>query len=289
MTEQEAKPLDSVPVREPTALLDQQLALGAYLDALLGVAAPPQEQEAPPKPPVAEVVAAPAPVAPVETPPITQIETKRERPSPMAAPVPARVPAAVVAPKLETRAAPLVTPMPETPAVTPVPAQGESVPPTVTDARPEWARQEFQSLLFQVAGLTLAVPLAKLNGVMPWDDTAMTPMPGHSALFLGLLSRHGQQVKVVDTAQVVLPPDRLARLGGRPEERVSHLVLVGDGGWALACSAIGEVLSLGPDDVKWRTASGTRPWLAGTVVQHMCALLDVDAFVDLLREGHGTP
>lgn len=141
-----------------------------------------------------------------------------------------------------------------------------------------------------MAGLTLAVPLAKLNGVTPLDCDTVTPMPGHSALFLGLVERHGKRVKVVDTAQVVLPPDRLAGLGDDLSERVSHVVLIGEGNWGLAASGIGEVVSLAPDEVKWRGSQGKRPWLAGTVLAHMCALLDVDAFITLLRKGeNGAP
>jgi purine-binding chemotaxis protein CheW len=48
------------------------------------------------------------------------------------------------------------------------------------------------------------------------------------------------------------------------------------------------VISLRPEDVKWRGSQGRRPWLAGTVIQQMCALLEVDAFLEQLGEAnHG--
>ena len=225
------------------ALLDQQLALSAYFEALLG------------DPPVRPVeVAVPEPVA-------------------VAVPVVAPAPVAIV------EASP-----PPVSVASLVPVQ-EPVPASQADERPDWAAAEFQSLLFQVAGLTLAVPLAKLNGVLPLDLNEVTPMPGHSALFLGLIDHLGLQVRVVDTAQVVLPPERLAQDGDTPAGRVSHLVLIGEGRWGLAASGIGQVISLRADDVKWRGSLGKRPWLAGTVIRHMCALLEVDAFLELLGEG----
>ena len=217
------------------SLLDQQLALSAYLEALLG------------EPPVAPDT--PAPVSPA--------------PPPVSAPVPEAPPAPVAAPE---------------------PAAA-TVPVAAAEQRPAWAAADFQCLLFQVAGLTLAVPLSELNGVLPLDLDGVTPMPGHSALFLGLIDHLGQQVRVVDTAQVVLPPERLAAEGD-PRGRVSHLVLIGEGNWGLAASGIGQVISLRPGDVKWRGSQGRRPWLAGTVIQHMCALLELEAFLDLLREGN---
>ena len=217
-------------------LLDQQLALSAYLEALLG--------ESPAAP---DAPAAPSPA-----------------PAPVAAPVAGTPPAPVAVPE---------------PAAATIPAAAAA------EARPAWAAAEFQCLLFQVAGLTLAVPLAELNGVLPLDLDGVTPMPGHSALFLGLIDHLGQQVRVVDTAQVVLPPERLAAEGD-PRGRVSHLVLIGEGSWGLAASGIGQVISLRPEDVKWRGSQGRRPWLAGTVIQHMCALLELEAFLGLLREGN---
>ncbi len=215
------------------------------------------------------------------TPPPLQAEPEPEpQPEPVAKAPPA-APVAEPEPEVVVRA-------PEPAVITPEPvvvAEPEPAPAPAQPAVPEWAAESFQSLLFQVAGLTLAVPLAKLNGVTPWDLEQVTEMPGHSRLFLGLYPHHGTNAKVADTAQVVLPPDRLAQLNGDPAERISHLVVIGEGQWGLACSAIGEVVSLGPKDVKWRSASGKRPWLAGTVIHHMCALLDVDALITLLNEG----
>jgi len=40
---------------------------------------------------------------------------------------------------------------------------------------------------------------------------------------------------------------------------------------------------ISPDQVKWRSTQGKRPWLAGTVIEHMCALIHVDSLVALLE------
>ena len=149
---------------------------------------------------------------------------------------------------------------------------------------PDWAATRFQALLFEVDGLTLAVPLVKLKGVLPNED-GLTPMPGHSPLFLGLLTYQGMQSRVVDTARFILPQDQASQLDGDSAERSAQLVMIDDGRWALACNSIGEVIELEQDDVKWRSANGKRPWLAGTVIEKMCALLDVDALTGELVSG----
>ncbi|NOY66353.1 MAG: chemotaxis protein CheW [Gammaproteobacteria bacterium] len=158
---------------------------------------------------------------------------------------------------------------------------------TNTDTRvenkvPEWAEKDFQCLLFHVTGITLAVPLVKLNGVIPWNED-ITPMPGHSPAFLGVLRHLNKNVQVMDTAQVILPDSQ--RQEALPAvERVKKIVLMDEGKWGLACDDIGEVITLQHTDVRWRTAEGRRAWLAGTVSERLCALLDTDCLSKILAE-----
>lgn len=154
----------------------------------------------------------------------------------------------------------------------------------VAQGLPEWAQCRFQALLFEVAGLRMAVPLVKLKGVVP-NAQGLTPMPGHSSLFLGIVPYQGLQSKVVDTARFVLPRDSAEQLDDDLADRASHLVMIDEGRWALACTRIGDVVELEPSDVKWRTANGKRLWLAGTVIERMCALLDIDQLTEQLVEG----
>ncbi len=149
---------------------------------------------------------------------------------------------------------------------------------------PEWAQETFQSLMFSVTGLHLSVPLDKLNGVIPWDGDNIVPMPGHSKNFLGLLRHLDQNVKVIDLVRLVVPQN------GGPDvapatERVKHILLIDDGRWGLACDSINEIMVLKAEDVRWRTRAGKRAWLAGTIIDKLCALLELDALVKLLETG----
>jgi len=148
---------------------------------------------------------------------------------------------------------------------------------------PDWAASEFQCLLFHVAGLTLAVPLVKLNGVIPWNND-LTPMPGHSPEFLGLLRHLDQNVKVMDTAQIIMPVAQRAGLADI-NERTEKILLIDEGRWGLACDKIGEVINLEKKDVRWRTLQGKRAWLAGTISERLCALLDTDVMTGVLENG----
>jgi purine-binding chemotaxis protein CheW len=150
--------------------------------------------------------------------------------------------------------------------------------PTVfLEGAPAWAQAPFQCLLFKTAGLTLGIPLFKLNGITPWSSS-ITPMPGHSPSFLGLMPHLGRQVKVVDTSQIVM-----SKQTSPPEHH--YIVLIAGGEWGLACESVSEVVTLHPDQVRWRTALGVRPWLAGIVKDRMCALLEADDLATLLATG----
>jgi purine-binding chemotaxis protein CheW len=106
-------------------------------------------------------------------------------------------------------------------------------------------------------------------------------MPNQPAWCFGLLRYRERNVRVVDTGTMVIPPDREELL---PTDPPKHLLIVGDGRWALACSAIGKVVRLTAEDVRWRTDTRSRPWLAGTVLNHLCALVDTEAFARMLAD-----
>ena len=153
---------------------------------------------------------------------------------------------------------------------------------------PEWANEPFQILLFEVAGLKLAVPLIELCGVIKWNDS-VTEMPGHADFYLGILQHLGYKIAVIDTAKMVLPVNKQSSLiGDNPRERVNHIVMIDDYKWGLACDKIGEVITLKPEEVRWRTSNTTRSWLAGTVIEHMCALLNSEGFSSMLKNGQQT-
>lgn len=150
---------------------------------------------------------------------------------------------------------------------------------------PAWANKPFQVLLFYVAGLKIAVPLVELCGVIKWKDS-VTEMPGHADFYMGILQHLNRKIAVIDTAKMIIPKDKQEQLvEENPRERVHHIVMIDDYRWGLACDKIGEVITLKPEDVRWRKASSNRSWLAGTVIEHMCALLNSDGFSLMLEKG----
>ncbi|MEH6649236.1 MAG: chemotaxis protein CheW [Motiliproteus sp.] len=145
---------------------------------------------------------------------------------------------------------------------------------------PDWAQQRFECLLFKVAGLTLAVPLVELGGVLVIEE-ALRPLFGQPDWFLGLLpSKTAGTVKAIDTARWVMP-EKYPEQG---LEDFKYVILMEGSEWGMACHSVEDAITLEPDQVRWRSDRGRRPWLAGTVIDHMCAIMDVSALMELLRQ-----
>ena len=149
---------------------------------------------------------------------------------------------------------------------------GISATQWLDNGRPDWAQKEFECLLFSVGGLTLAVPLVELGSIYPKAEE-LTPIFGQIDWFMGLMvgKEEGSNIKVVNTAKVVMPE----RYSDDMKDQYSYIVSINNVDWGLAVDSVATAITLQPDDVKWRSSRSKRPWLAGTVVDHMCALLDI--------------
>ncbi|MFA5677917.1 MAG: CheW domain-containing protein [Pseudomonas sp.] len=155
-------------------------------------------------------------------------------------------------------------------------------PPVETPPAPQpsWRNEPFEALLFDVGGLTLAVPLVSLGTIHALNGP-ITPLFGQPDWFLGLLPTEGGNLKVLDTARWVMPE----RYHPTLREGLRFVISVQGYEWGMAVHGVSESIRLNPEQIKWRSGQGKRPWLAGTVIEHMCALLDVEALAELISRG----
>jgi len=147
------------------------------------------------------------------------------------------------------------------------------------NGRPTWAKERFECLLFSVAGLQLAVPLVSLGAIYKIEND-FTPLIGRASWFMGLYRHDGRNVRVIDTAQLVMPD----RVTSTTRENYRYIIRLGGNNWGIACDSVQEAIQLEPSEVKWRTERSKRAWLSGTVIEHMCALLDADTLSQMLNK-----
>ncbi len=241
-----------------------QLALESYLDALLQDAT----EEALPEP----ILALEPSVEVQSTLDEFQLAVLEEQardahvvmPNPPVVVAPVVVAPVVVEPVVEVHLPPSITP-----------------PPVTEDGRPAWAAEPFECLLFDVAGLTLAVPLVCLGSIYSLEGQELTPLFGQPEWFLGILPSQAGNLKVLDTARWVMPD----RYRDDFRQGLQYVISVQGYEWGLAVHQVSRSLRLDPSEIKWRSHRGQRPWLAGTVIEHMCALLDVAELAELIASG----
>ncbi|WP_161865598.1 CheW domain-containing protein [Pseudomonas yangonensis] len=197
--------------------------------------------------------------------------------------------AAVVEPQVQAPVAPVELLVPvqapvveeAPPEVAPLVELAPQPAALLADGRPAWAEEPFECLLFDVAGLTLAVPLICLGSIYPLEGQELTPLFGQPDWFLGILPSQAGNLKVLDTARWVMPD----RYREDFREGLQYVISVQGYEWGLAVHQVSRSIRLDPSEVKWRSQRTQRPWLAGTVIEHMCALLDVAALAELIASG----
>ncbi|TVZ38622.1 purine-binding chemotaxis protein CheW [Alteromonadaceae bacterium 2753L.S.0a.02] len=151
------------------------------------------------------------------------------------------------------------------------------------NGRPQWAQSRFDVLLFDVSGLTLAVPLIALGQIQPIGEE-LTPIFGQSDWFMGLLNTPLGQIRTVNTALFVMPEKYCESF----LESAKYVISIDGLPWGLAVDSVNQPITLDPADVKWRTQRTSRPWLAGTVKSAMCALIDIPRMAALLKASEKT-
>jgi len=262
-------------VVEAVKAIEEQGVLDEFQAAVL-------EEQARDAQKVAVAVPHVASAVPVAKPVVT------ETASPVLAPVSTIAPLlqALVAPVVEVPQALVESSVEEPQALVPPVVEvhlppGNTPPPVQTDGRPAWAAEPFECLLFDVAGLTLAVPLVCLGSIYSLAGQELTPLFGQPEWFLGILPSQAGNLKVLDTARWVMPD----RYRDDFRQGLQYVISVQGYEWGLAVHQVSRSLRLDPNEIKWRSHRGQRPWLAGTVIEHMCALLDVASLAELIASG----
>lgn len=138
--------------------------------------------------------------------------------------------------------------------------------------------QGVECLIFKISGLKLAIPLSLLGGVYPVNDK-ITPLFGQAKWSLGIWANEEQKLTIIDSALLMMPEKNISLA----DEGYNFFIQLDRSPWALACQEICDTVTLGHDAIKWRGENSKRPWLAGTVIDQMCALIDVPETLELLE------
>jgi purine-binding chemotaxis protein CheW len=142
-----------------------------------------------------------------------------------------------------------------------------------------WSSQGVECLVFSVCGLKLAVPLLFLGGVHEVIPGEVKPLMGQPKWYLGMVNTAEHNLQVIDTANFIMPE----RAQSLAEQGFRYLIQLDKTPWAIACQSIDDTVRLEASEIKWRGDRGKRIWLAGTVIEKMCALVDVSGLLQRIE------
>ncbi len=148
---------------------------------------------------------------------------------------------------------------------------------------PHWGKGRFQCLLFKVNGLHLAVPLSELNSIAGKQESGTTHLLGQPEWHRGILAHRGHKVGVIDVARLVMP----GKLSPVKEQTLSpnHVLIIGDGEWGLMCDKLLSPVMVESDDVHWSCRHKNRAWMAGTLPDQLCIIIDLDVVLQMIQTG----
>ena len=95
---------------------------------------------------------------------------------------------------------------------------------------------------------------------------------------MGLKVEQDKKVGILNMSYLV---HGKSRAGNRSYEvqPFKNVILTVDGNWGLACDEILSITKVQPDKVRWRTDRQKKPWLVGTVIDELVAIVDVNKLV----------
>ncbi|PKM11702.1 MAG: chemotaxis protein CheW [Gammaproteobacteria bacterium HGW-Gammaproteobacteria-3] len=148
---------------------------------------------------------------------------------------------------------------------------------------PEWAQHEFQAIFFKVGPLILATPLTELSRTLKFGRV-ITKIPKQPSWFMGLLEDQGKKIGILDTSQLILGKSKSLNRD-LIEQPFKSMLVTQDGNWALACDEVLSIAKVTPEQVRWRTDRQSRPWLIGTVIEELTAVIDVSRLTPRRKGG----
>ena len=144
-------------------------------------------------------------------------------------------------------------------------------------------QNDLQLLLFHVSGISLAISYDSLSNILEVDRSNLKFEETKNGIALMIYKYHGQEVRVLETRDIILPNNHPAN-GQNDETGQVHVLVFKGQKYGLLCDGVGEQLNLGHQDIEWREQRVSRPWLAGIVKEKTHVLLDHAVIIDLCEE-----
>lgn len=144
----------------------------------------------------------------------------------------------------------------------------------------------FQTLIFEISGVRMAVPLVELGGIHPF--VPLQHIIGKPDWYAGFVQLKGKAVNCIDGAKWLLTdkrPSKELEHSSHSDLDYQFIIMLNDTNWGIACHNLVDTVLMFKEEIKWRDTDIKRPWMAGLVKEQMCAMLDTYQLTDMLDAG----
>lgn len=139
---------------------------------------------------------------------------------------------------------------------------------------------EIDCEVFKVAGLSIALPVSFISANLIQADINVTDAHG---LRVGEVVVDGDVIDVIDLTYFIMKAvDSDASALNENSKKVDVFLLKNTNAAILFEEDVG-IKTIVREKVCWRSGTSNRAWLAGTVREHGCCLLDLVAIMDYLK------
>jgi purine-binding chemotaxis protein CheW len=143
---------------------------------------------------------------------------------------------------------------------------------------PVWGETPFKCLLIKIVGMNFMIPAMSVSYVERVDKK-ITRIPIKVDSFRGVILLREKSLAVIDLFNLIAE-DMVVDNAKSPQitsNYLDHVLVMGKGGYALACDHVSEMITLNTEDVRWHGASFITPLYAGVVKEYLCPLINVDS------------
>lgn len=169
------------------------------------------------------------------------------------------------------------------PVITETPSDDSQVETEVVNQSPlpdvDDHPESLRVLLFDIDGVTLAVPISDLNNIVRWpkqDLIAVAEQP--TDWQLGIINQQQQTSQVLDIRSLLQTENLL-----RPIQ-ANYIVIVDGHRWGIACHHIHHIVTYQSDTINWHDEVSQPSWSRGIIIESNYQIIDIPALLLTLEQ-----
>jgi len=142
---------------------------------------------------------------------------------------------------------------------------------------PDWAQSPFDCLLIKAAEMNFIIPTMSVSFVERVNNN-ITRIPLEVDAFHGVTTLRDKGLAVIDLFSLITEDKNKkdSELLHVSPHHIDHVLVMGNGSYALACDEVSKLITLNSGDVRWSRTGDNNLFYAGIVKDYLCPLINTN-------------